>query len=362
MDYPTPMAKVSGRRPQSDLDAEVDEMILDYLIWSASKAFLDCNKEGQNDEISSSHFPLAESAFSLVDAFLKIFKSKHPERQTLSPVRHRLALLRYCSIFFCGPDYSAFTVPSLISLRDRNLARAKAWQAHQSTVVDTQIFQEIDISAMTIFSSKAFRSGDNSIHEQFRESTQNPYKTANDILLLDTLPLFMEFSAAELLTTCEMDITTAWVGLAGEYMLQSVLEQYLIQGLKGLESAKEAFAWGFGALKADEPSNSMVGQANTPFDEDLHSSTPSSQHTMLADVRQKFLSELLPKNGKDMEFNLKYLLTKYPRRPFFQRIASLLETLLTVQSPPALSKFELGLLDGLSASEMEAVRNRVGCR
>ncbi len=79
------------------------------------------------------------------------------------------------------------------------------------------------------------------------------YGSPASISLLDLLPSFMELSAAwsELHIDDYANITPQWMSLAGEWMLQAALEQYLVYGSSGDAARDEAFSWGCIADDAD---------------------------------------------------------------------------------------------------------------
>ena len=80
-------------------------------------------------------------------------------------------------------------------------------------------------------------------------TTGNEISTRHDLFrpaisLLDTIPLFMAVSAAQI-SMQEGTITETWMRLAAGYMAQAVAEQYLVYGSQLQEVLQEAFSWGF---------------------------------------------------------------------------------------------------------------------
>ena len=72
--------------------------------------------------------------------------------------------------------------------------------------------------------------------------THDLYQPA--VSLLDTIPLFMALSAAQM-SMQEGTITDTWMRLAAGYMAQAVAEQYIVYGSQRQETLQEAFSWGF---------------------------------------------------------------------------------------------------------------------
>lgn len=77
------------------------------------------------------------------------------------------------------------------------------------------------------------------------------YGTERSVSLLDLIPSFMDLTAARSRLDADFDITWRWMRMAGEFMLQATLEQYLVRGATGKDAVEEAFAWGFTAPKVD---------------------------------------------------------------------------------------------------------------
>ena len=72
------------------------------------------------------------------------------------------------------------------------------------------------------------------------------YGSKYSLSLLDTLPMFMALSAVQNVLQGH-SVTELWMQLAARYMVQAVIEQYLIYGRWSKVIFKEAFAYGFNA-------------------------------------------------------------------------------------------------------------------
>jgi hypothetical protein len=71
--------------------------------------------------------------------------------------------------------------------------------------------------------------------------------------LLDLQPLFFKLCAARgILERNTAIIKKTWMHLAGQFMLQSCLEQLLVNGTAESGVLREAFSWGWGGEKNDE--------------------------------------------------------------------------------------------------------------
>ena len=86
-------------------------------------------------------------------------------------------------------------------------------------------------------------------HSNYKSTGDNKMQEINNvswpaISLLDTIPLFMAVSAAQI-SMQEGTITDTWMRLAAGYMAQAVAEQYLVYRFERQDVVQEAFSWGF---------------------------------------------------------------------------------------------------------------------
>lgn len=96
----------------------------------------------------------------------------------------------------------------------------------------------------------------------------------------------MELTALRTTLSDEWTPTSDWFDLAGQYMLQCVIEEYLLHGASGEEVFNAAFAFGGSRMKGvEEESENGVQKL---FCED----GGNKERKEWADVRRKYISEV----------------------------------------------------------------------
>lgn len=253
---------------------QIDEAILDYLLYTAIQALLR-NLQSAILGLRSKNFDDIELQLQLVDcelhkfrndvrnfnlrraAFLVIFRSLYPGHHGNADLQFRLRLLRFTSLSASrfGSSHVFPTISALQDMRKRQCNRAKTSQFYNSFPNDLNITALGD----SLLSPKSeFRTHN---HEQNHEHQLGPSATSgaanrmshDSPSLLDTLPDFMAISAAQIMLQAT-NVTDVWMRLAAGYMSHAVVEQILVYRVPGLEVLRQAFAWGF-----DEHSNAGEG-------------------------------------------------------------------------------------------------------
>lgn len=253
---------------------QIDEAILDYLLYTAIRALLR-NLQSAILGLRSNDLDDIEFQLQLVDcelhktrinvrnsnlrrsAFLVIFRSRYPGHHGNADLQFRLRLLRFTSLSASrfGSSLAFPTISALQDMRKRQSNRAKTSQFYNSFPNDLNITALGD----SLLSPKSeFRTHN---HEQNHEHQLGPSATSgaanrmshDSPSLLDTLPDFMAISAAQIMLQAT-NITNVWMRLAAGYMSHAVVEQILVYRVPGLEVLRQAFAWGF-----EEHSNAEEG-------------------------------------------------------------------------------------------------------
>ena len=203
------------------------------------------------------HDPLAPKPLSsrLISssAFLKFFGYRYHRGSVSSAFEFRLRLLRFTGAvtrrhYRCE---SSLKQPKLDQLRQDRRDRAMRWWAAGSAVPTTQEVLEscgpAYIDQLPLDESELEPSRAQVLEAcRVRPPTQSFYGQPQSLSLADTLPHFMSLSACVLIEMGrDWSVTSKWMELAGEYMLQAALEQYLVYGATGLSALIEAFAYGF---------------------------------------------------------------------------------------------------------------------
>ena len=393
---PPPPANVFTKTGDDSVALEVDHMILDFLSHQATKAVLASRMS------SNMRSPSLENQLAMFDAFLEMFKAKHPSYVPDAELRFRLLLLKFATLY-CSRFDRATAVPSrhaLHGLRENNTARAMTWIQNADRIpsgkYDLSGFEsgpssdqgdiEANISLQQPDNVGSWRNEPR--HKTTADARQREYlesrraytlkvlkrpaedKTSQDafygtsecISLLDLLPSFMGVIAArnELnnsnLSTCLME-------LAAQFMLQACLEQYLAFGATGCDAIDEAFAWGFkpthpakGHKKADSTALNGDDSADSPNEtermfqvEDNHSQEIPDWH----DIKASHLAELAHNDSETLREHLEDVAFGYPIADFEETVLQLLAGLAVSSPEPVFSQLEKGNLDGMSSEETQ---------
>lgn len=169
----------------------------------------------------------------------------HPDHNGSSDLQFRLRLLKF-TVMFTKRSAPAETTPPGPVLQNLQHQRRKKALSFRSTNNDSAALGLPDlteyIAPLNIMEVKKEHVGHESNAGHITSEMHDHSRPT--ISLLDTIPLFMAVSAAQI-STQEGTITDTWMRLAAGYMAQAVAEQYLVYGSQRQEVLQEAFSWGF---------------------------------------------------------------------------------------------------------------------
>lgn len=346
-----PQATIFTKTANASTDLEVDHMILDYLAHQSTDHVLVSRRSGK---------PQAALQHKLVmmDAFLEIFKAKHPSYKPDPELRFRLLLLKL-STLFCHRSVRSAVQPSKQSLRqmkERNTLRALDWirdsdglpsGKHDMSWWETRLplappaleyHRAHNLKALKLQSEAEARDG------AF-------YGTSASLALLDILPLFMTVIAArnELNNS---NISLGLMDLAARFMLQACLEQYLIFGAEGSDAIDEAFAWGYKRPQSgDEMEEDQGAETIRMFqaDDGLQEETPDWR-----DLKAEYIALLADERPGSLQDHLERIAREHPVAEFENTVLQLLVQLAASLPLPILAQLERGNLDGMGSKETKA--------
>ena len=278
------MVTMEEKHVDPRIQLDVDEMILDYLLFTTTRSILEHQeklKENRDDARNNntmsmlmqlvdcrSHESNTSSIIMLIalPAYLIMFHAIHPGLVGDENIRLRLRLLKFTIMFTnrSGPKMTAPSATTMKGLREKRRNQASSFRSGDESLVRdilpdlTKYFAPSDASAI-----KEEQMSPNASPTLIDPATAHPRPSLPPVSLLDTLPAFMALSAAQ--TAVQgANITDVWMHLAGGYMVQAVAEQYLLYGSRRADVLQEAFAWGFDAdCDADEGSDEW--QINAMF-------------------------------------------------------------------------------------------------
>ncbi|KAK3111527.1 hypothetical protein LTR53_013145 [Teratosphaeriaceae sp. CCFEE 6253] len=385
---PTAHASITTRAGDSATSLEVDILILDYLAYNTTRACL----ASRHAQSTDPPFHLAHN-LSLFDTFLALFKHNHPNHELDPELRFRILLSQLIVLYTqrLTRNPSTPSRAALIVLRAANQQRARDWIAEPSRVpsngFDTTTLdnpasgpsrEHLERNRAHILHALGIPAEDEAYEDAY-------YGTPLSVALLDLLPLFVRVSAARNALS-EGQLTGLWMRMAGSFMLQGALEQYLGFGARGTDGVEEAFAWG---LKARETrgAGGEVGEGGEDKEEEGVQvdeveemfTDPVSEREVegWAALKREYLSELLPPlddgrplpdtsadgvNGTPTDppqlAHFEAVATRHPIADFEATILEFLAALSQSVPTPVLTQLEGGELDGMSRAETrDFVRN-----
>ena len=181
-------------------------------------------------------------------AFFTTFCTMHPDHHASLELQFRLRLLKFTTMFTkrSAPKEATPPGPILQNLRHRRQKQVNAFGSKSSGKGDlvtlnlpnlTEYLAPLNVMEVKQEHIEQESTAGKKVSEAHAHSRPA-------ISLLDTIPLFMAVSAAQI-SMQEGIITDTWMRLAAGYMAHAVAEQYLVYGSQRQEVIQEAFSWGF---------------------------------------------------------------------------------------------------------------------
>lgn len=350
-------AAFASREMDDDVETalEVDHMILDYLLFQAINACLDKTSLGL--------------CLAQVDQFMKLFQSRYPAYRPDTELHFRQLLLQLVTLvtqrYVRCPATPA--KGSLLSLREKNQARARTWigDASRLPTVDHNMSSfdnalpiaanELEENRAHVLKSIDLPAEDDAYRDAF-------FGTSECVSLLDIFPLFMRISAAcHGMFSCPP--TETWMRLAAAWILQACLEQYLVFGASGSDALDEAFAWGSKESEEEDQEDEDMPDAAAQPTENKRGEDPfclDMDHEdieLWTSIKNRALETILSAEKqywKDVASHLAAVWDKHPLAKTEQEIVGFLKSLAECIPEPVLVQLQRGQLQGLSREETKA--------
>ncbi|KAG8624678.1 hypothetical protein KVT40_007745 [Elsinoe batatas] len=321
------MPGIDIKTAEPTLRIEVDVMIIDYLVYNATRAILDETAD------RPSSIQKADKALHQVNDFLKIFNHTHTASDDLADLEFRLRVLQLVTLFYAAHSPAVRTPPIevLHALRSQNASRVRPWDILEQ-LKGRQGLNQFDPTTAT-----------SNILRQPR------------VLLLDILPLFMSLSV--LIT--DTDPLPAWMDLATDFMTQAVL-QAIPHAFDRSTVIREAFLWG-----------SPTGVEGDAEEQALYEmlwvggNVDGTKGESWPKLRKHRIQELLAMNCmKDASRRActreRKLKIRYPADQFEQKAKAFLKGLSRAVAPPALMLIDGGRLPDLSEKDTKLMAQHCG--
>lgn len=221
-----------------------------------------------------------------------LLKHRHHGRRLDSKSAFRSRLLQFALVFThrLHHEETWTTEESLNELRDQNKLRGEYWTertAHPPALrqpFDQQ--KEFPLSDGALYQNRnGLASALNMPNDQRRWVTD----VAGTPSLHCLLSLFVELTAARVDIGDDWTPTQDWFDLAGQFMLQAVIEDFLRNGVYGEDSFNRVFAFGCPGVErwAEEPP--VVAAMRRLFcDED----SPREQNRIWTSIKRRYISEV----------------------------------------------------------------------
>lgn len=302
--------------------------------------------------------PFTDCQFVIL-AFLRIFKNNHPGESVSNAIKLRLRLVKFTTLFGRRSTQSATTPSSadLEALRQTHRRRAAEYWDSSSDGSDRE---------------SAFQHRQSS---ERRSATQ--YRATRDsIALSDLVPMFIGLSAARSnMDMSTREITTQWMHLAGQFMLQAALEQCLLYGQCPAEKLREIFSWGWkediSASWQDEQSVNDMFFDMDQYDEDgSRREVKGWKEIKMGYFKMVSISDgrngtptdkiqLKPTDGIDPVRHLRRVQGRFPLHDFENSLLLFLEALQLEQEEPFLTQLENNTVPGMSPKDMASLKKRL---
>ncbi|KAF2259985.1 hypothetical protein CC78DRAFT_42978 [Lojkania enalia] len=286
------------RRMETDDEDQfdVDLTIMDFLSFRATDLVFQW-RLGSNPHQSD----LPSALVAMTSEWRTVLKHKHSERPLNDPVAFRSRLLQFVLLFThrLNHDKTWTTKSSLNDLRAQNRNRGVYWQQYMPHV--PALRDPFDTYSEFPLSDGALAENRNRLASAL-DMPQERRRWVTDLdgtpSLHCLLPLFIQLSAARV-SLGDFGPITDWYELAGQFMLQSVLEEYLRNGAFGDEPFNTIFAFGCPGTQASEDEDIDMAAMRTVFCDQRN------RHGQIhgwTEARRKYIGELLPKPGTSTTF------------------------------------------------------------
>jgi hypothetical protein len=351
-------ATIYTKTAEASTDLEVDHMILDYLSHQATHDILASRKSGKV------HAAFQHSLVTM-DAFLEMFKTKHPSYKPDPELGFRLMLLKF-STLFCHRFVRSAILPSeamLHRLKEENTSRALDWirDSNRLPSGDRDMSRwetRLPFAPQALEYHRAYSLEAVKLQPEGDRHGDAFYGTSASLALLDILPLFMSVIAARN-ELANSNLTLGLMDLSARFMLQACLEQYLIFGEDGSDAIDEAFAWGYKRPRgADEPGGQGVEDETISMFQAEDGIQEELPHWR--DLRAEYIALLADETPGGLQDHLEQLAKDQPVAGFESTVLQLLAELAASLPLPVLAQLERGTLDGMGSKETQAFLRSCG--
>ncbi|KAF2129764.1 hypothetical protein P153DRAFT_366273 [Dothidotthia symphoricarpi CBS 119687] len=332
-----------------DDQLDVDRTILDFLVYKTLDSLFEWRRRSNPFE---SDLPSALTTMT-VD-WRTLLKHRHHGRRLDGQTAFRSKLLQFVLVFThrLNHDKTWTNEEALQALRDQNKLRGDHWYHHtkQSPAVQQSFDtpKEFPLSDATLLNNRTRLASTLDMPVDRRRYISDVSGTPS---LHCLLPLFMELSAARVDLDDDWLPTNDWYTLAGQFMLQAVIDEYLRNGAHGEDTFNTIFA--FGCPGADQEGVLMTAMRTLFCNED---NTHKQNHDWTR-IKRRFIDEILPQSPSQSTLQaIERARENNPYVTFEENLLAFLKNLHDSLVKPDLIQVEEGCINinGRELSEAES--------
>lgn len=330
---------------------DVDLTILDFLVYKAIGLVFEWKSSAD-----PFHSDLPSALVTMTGEWRNFLSHRHSGRRLTPSAAFRSRLLQFLLIFThrLHHDETWTNESSLSELRDQNKSRGEYWVQRTdhspavSPAFDPQ--KEFPLSDGALFENRNdLASALNMPRDQRRWVTD----VAGTPSLHCLLPLFIELTAARVNLGDDWVPTSEWLDLAGQFMMQAAIDDYLRNGAYGQETLNTIFAFGKPGPRWAEEGADVTAMRRLFCD----GSNPQEEIRDWSGIRRRYVSELLPASSSRSSLQaIQDAQARHPYGAFEMRVLSFLEHLHHGVIKPDLAQVEEGRfnIDGQQLSEADS--------
>lgn len=285
---------------------DVDLTILDFLVFKATALVFEWRSSADpfHSDLPSALVTMtggnAPCTFSVPSSTLLMAKNlewrtflshRHHGRRLTRPAAFRSRLLQFLLIFThrLQHDETWTDEESLSELRDQNKSRGEYWQ--QRTDHSPALQQPFDAHKEFPLSDGALFENRNDLASALnmpRDQRRWVTDMAGTPSLHCLLPLFIELTAARVNLDDDWMPTSEWLDLAGQFMLQAAIDDYLRNGAYGPDIFNTIFAFGCPGPRWAEEGTDVTAMRRLFCDE----SNPREEIREWSNIKRRYISEV----------------------------------------------------------------------
>ncbi|OCK74748.1 hypothetical protein K432DRAFT_409601 [Lepidopterella palustris CBS 459.81] len=283
---------------------DVDLAILDYLLYKTTDSVLQARLSELDGRRPLEEWEKPEVKVQMTNAWLGFFECHHGADALPLNMTFRAHLLQFAILYASRLNrFNNFTsLGSLARIRENNKLRGDYWgRTPHSPTLKTPFdpTHEFPLQPSTLHAKKLKLRAALCVPDPDPECwAAHYYGSPACPSLYDLLYLLMQLTASRV-DAGNWYPTTRWQTLAGEWMLQAVLESYLCHGASGESLINDIFGWGSPPREEKNGDNESARMLRTLFfaQEEAGKEIPGWKK-----VRRQFIDDLLPEDGSSSSF------------------------------------------------------------